>query len=72
MMIFIQSTHKFNAGRGEPVEICSRTVEKQYTTEPGLAYGWEDNGIWYYLTGKLTNPLDEAALEKIACSVSAE
>jgi hypothetical protein len=69
VIILIQSTHEFNTGRGEPVEICGRAVARQYTTEPGLACGWKDNGIWYYLTGKLTGPLDEATMEEILCSV---
>jgi len=52
-LTFIQSTRKFNAGLGEQVEICGRTVEKESfpvepesgVTEPGLAFGWEHNDI---------------------------
>lgn len=79
-LTFIQSNHEFNSGIGEQIEICGRTVEKTtFPTDPenlepnaSLAFGWEDNGIWYYLTGTLGGPLDEETIEKIACSINAD
>jgi len=77
---FIQSKHKFNVGLGEQVEICGHPAERQAIPadsengipEPGLAFGWESNGIWYYLTGTLTDTIDEAKLEKMLCSINTD
>ena len=79
-IIFIQSTHKFNVGLGEQVEICGHTVERQAIPadpendipEPGLTFGWESNGIWYHLAGTLTNAIDEATLEEVLCSITTD
>jgi hypothetical protein len=79
-LTFIQSIHKFNEGLGEPVEICGRTVELERTppepdapeTKGRVAYGWESNGIWYYLTGTLTDTIDESTLEKVLCSITTD
>ena len=80
LITLIQSTHKFNVGLGEQVEICGHPAEKQVIPtdpengipEPGLALGWESNGIWYYLTGTLTDTIDEAMLEKVLCSITTD
>ena len=79
-LTFLQSTHKFNEGLGEPVEICDRTVERERIppepdapgTNGGVAFGWESNVIWYYLTGTLTDTIDEATLEKVLCSITTD
>jgi len=74
---FIQSSHEFNTGFGEPADLCGKTIERQYiaadpendTPAPSIAYGWEQDGIWYYFTGVLADPLDEETIENMVCSI---
>lgn len=79
-ILLIQSPHKFGIGHGEPAEICGQTGEKAFTKadpDNGQPYdtvtlGWEKDGITYALTGMLGGTLDEAEMEKIACSIGVE
>jgi hypothetical protein len=76
----IQKTHKFGIGGGEPAEICGQTGERAFTkADPAsgqpydmVTLGWEKNGIYYALTGVLGGTLDEAEMEKTACSIGVE
>ncbi len=61
-------------GESEPAEFCGRSGQRYYREAEGdmpalVVLGWEVDGISYYLTGTLADPLDEATLEQIACSV---
>jgi len=76
----IQSPQKFNVGGGEPAEICGQPGERTFSqADPAggkpydrLTLAWEKDGIYYSLTGTLTETLDKAELEKMACSIDAE
>ncbi len=80
MILIIQSPHPFSVGGGEPAEICGQTGERAFSqADPAngqpydkLTLGWEKDGTNYALTGMLTETLDEAEMEKIACSVGTE
>ena len=75
-----QTRHKIGLGGGKPTEICGRPAEKAYQEAnlqrkypgPVLTLGWENDGTYYQITGTMAAPLDEAMLEKIACSVGAD
>lgn len=80
MIILIQAPHKFGVGgvgRSEPVEICGYPGERAFSEadpEHGLpyaklAFSWVNDGIYYAITGVLGETLDEASLEKMACSI---
>jgi hypothetical protein len=77
MFILTQTQHKSGIGGSEPTEICGRPAERAYQEanpqrkypSPMLTLGWENDGSYYQITGTLVGPLDEATLEKIACSV---
>jgi hypothetical protein len=78
MFLVTQSPHKFGISGSEPTEICGRPGERTFTkAEPGdetpydhLALGWESEGRYYAIIAVLGENLEEATLEKIACSVS--
>ena len=80
MFLVTQSPHKFGISGSEPAEICGRPGERTFTkAEPGdetpydqLALGWESDGICYAIIALLGENLDEATLEKIACSVDTD
>jgi hypothetical protein len=80
MILLIQSTHPFGVGGGEPAEICGQMGERAFSpADPangqpydGLTLGWEKDGVYYALTATLTGTLDEAEMEKMACSVGTE
>jgi hypothetical protein len=80
MILLIQSPQQFGIGGGEPAEICGQTGERSFSpADPAngqpydkLTLGWEKNGVYYALTGTLTGTLDEAEMEKIACSIGVE
>ncbi len=79
---FIQAPHKFGVGGGEPepVELCGITGERVFAeADPvngqeyaRLSYCWEKNGIWYALTGTLTDTMNEEEMKKMACSIGSE
>lgn len=74
-IMFIQSSHDFSAGMGELTDLCGRTVEKRYTktdTETelgGIAYHWENNGIYYDLSGTFSDAVNETIMEQVLCSI---
>jgi hypothetical protein len=78
MFLVTQSTYTFTISGSEPMEICGRPGERTFTeADPGngihydkLAFGWESNSIFYAIIAVLGENLDEATLEKIACSIS--
>ncbi len=80
MFTLIQGTHPFGIGGGEPIEIDGLQVEKTVSYESPedgqqferLTYGWEENGLYFALTGILAGGLDEAVMKQILLSVSAE
>lgn len=77
MVVLTQSPQPFGIGGSEPEEICGQTGERAFTKadsangQPNdtVTLGWEKNGIYYSLTGILGETLDEAELEKMACSI---
>ncbi len=77
MFLLIQGSHRFGIGGSEPTEICGHPGERKYTkADPEdetpyskLALGWENDGRYYAIIAILGENLDEATLEKIACSV---
>jgi hypothetical protein len=77
MFLLIQGPHKFGISGSEPTEICGRPGERTITkADPRdetaydtLSLGWESGGIYYAIIAVLGENLDEATLEKIACSV---
>jgi len=80
MFLLIQGPHKFGIGGSEPAEICGRPGERKFTkADPGhetpydhLALGWESDGIYYAIIAVMGENLEEATLEKIACSVGTD
>ena len=80
MFLLIQGPHEFGISGSEPTEICGRPGERTFTkAEPGdetpydqLTLGWESDGICYAIIAVLGENLDEATLEKIACSVDTD
>ena len=80
LFTLIQGTHPFGIGGGETADINGLKVEKTLNYEgpedgqqyERLSYGWEENGLYFALTGILANGLDETAMERILLSVSAE
>jgi hypothetical protein len=79
-ILLIRSPHEFGIGGGEPAEVCGQTGERAFTkADPAngqphdtVTLCWEKNGIYYALTGVLGGTLDEAEMEKIACSIGVE
>lgn len=77
MFLVIQGPHKFGIGGGEPTEIGGRPGERKFTKAnpedetpyDQLALGWESDGRYYAIIAVLGENLEEATLEKIACSV---
>jgi hypothetical protein len=80
MFLLIQGPHKFGIGGGEPAEICGRPGERTFTkADPEdeipydkLTLGWESDGRSYAITAIMGENLEEATLEKIACSVGTD
>ena len=78
MFLLIQGPHKFGIGGSEPTEIRGSPGERRFTkADPEdetpydkLALAWESDGIYYAIISVLGENLEEATLEKIACSVS--
>lgn len=76
-ILLIQSPQQFGIGGGEPADICGQMGEIAFSpADPAkgqlydyLTLGWEKDGVYYALTGTLTGMLDEAEVEKIACSI---
>jgi hypothetical protein len=74
----IQKVHRFSVGGSEPTEICGRPAERSFSPAdpqshfPGdrLTFTWEIDGNYFALTGVLGDTLDEAALIRMACSIS--
>lgn len=80
MFMLQQTQHKTGLGGGEPVDICGHQGIRHYheanpqriNPNPLLSFAWENNGNYYQIMGTLADPLDEATLEKIACSVGTD
>ena len=80
MFLLIQGPHKFGIGGSEPTEIRGSPGERRFTkADPEdetpydkLALAWESDGIYYAIISVLGENLDEATLEKIACSVGTD
>jgi hypothetical protein len=80
MFMLQQTQHKTGLGGGEPAEVCGRQGERTYLEadprrkypSPILILAWENNGNYYQIIGTLAGPIDEATLEKIACSVGTD
>jgi hypothetical protein len=77
MILLIQMVHEFSVGGGEPTELCGRPAERKFTAadpqrvpHDSLTFGWVIDGNYFSLTGWLNDTLDEAALVKMACSIS--
>ncbi len=83
VILLLQATHKSgigDAGIRESVDICGSKGESIFVKanpDEGRPYdrlilSWEKDGVYYSLTGTLSGTLDEAELEKMACSIGAE
>ncbi len=80
MFLIIQATQSFVIGGSEPVDLCGQPAERKFTPaapsdSPAydkLTFSWEQDGLYYAITGFLSENLDEEELKKIACSISAE
>jgi hypothetical protein len=78
MIVLIQSPQQFRIGGSESAEICGQPGERKFTeADPAnnqpygkLTLGWEKDGTYYSLTGILCEALDEAKMEKMACSIT--
>ena len=80
MIFLIQAVHKSGIGGSEAAEICGQPGERKFSkADPQngreydmLSIAWEIDGSYFMITATLGGPLDEAEVEKVACSVSIE
>ena len=78
MILLIQAVHKSGIGGGEAAEICGQPGERRFTkADPQqgreydtLSIAWEISGSYFIINATLGGPLDEAEVEKVACSIS--
>ncbi|MFC2007215.1 hypothetical protein ACFLVB_01260 [Chloroflexota bacterium] len=78
VILLIQTPHKLGVsgmGESEPVEINGRPGERDFSEDDPydkLTFSWENDGVYYAISGMLGETLDEASLKKMAESIGSD